>query len=61
MCLKYHPDKYCGSDKEKEKAKQCFVDVQKAHEVLSNETQRRIYDVEYARAQDAHKAVPRYG
>ena len=61
MCLKYHPDKYCGSDKEKEKAKQCFVDVQKAHEVLSNETQRRIYDVEYARAQDARKAVPRYG
>ena len=40
-----HPDKYAlQSDEEKEKAEERFKEIQKAYEVLSNETSRRLYD-----------------
>ena len=50
MCLKYHPDKITGSEAEKAAAQQRFLDVQKAHDVLSDTLQRRTYDSERSRA-----------
>ena len=45
MCLKMHPDKFAShSEEEKEKAEEKFKEIQQAYEVLSNETQRRLYD-----------------
>ena len=51
LCLKFHPDKAGhGSDKEKADAQKKFLEVQKAHEVLSDTLQRRTFDAERARS-----------
>ena len=50
LCLKYHPDKAAGSsESEKEQAQKKFLEVQKAYEVLSDASQRRLYDAERSR------------
>ena len=51
MCLKYHPDKTAaGSEAEKAAAQQRFLEVQKAHDVLSDVLPRRTYDNERSRS-----------
>ena len=48
--LKYHPDKVAGSsESEKEAAQKKFLEVQKAYEVLSDASQRRLHDAERSR------------
>jgi len=42
LSLKYHPDKNPGD----EVAHQKFVDVNEAHDILSKEDKRQIYDLE---------------
>ena len=46
LCLKYHPDKASAdaNTPEKNEAKKHFLEVQKAYEVLSDESKRRSYD-----------------
>ena len=40
-----HPDKFAShSEEERDKAEEKFKEIQQAYEVLSNETQRRLYD-----------------
>ena len=48
MCLKFHPDK--AGESEKDAAQKKFLEVQKAHEVLSDTLQRRTYDDERSRS-----------
>ena len=48
MCLKFHPDK--AGESEKDAAQKKFLEVQKAHEVLSDTLQRRTYDGERSRS-----------
>ena len=50
LCLKFHPDKAAGnSTAEREAAQKKFLEVQKAYEVLSDASQRRIFDAERSR------------
>jgi DnaJ-related protein SCJ1 len=50
LSLKYHPDKNPGDQESAQK----FLDINKAHEVLSNREKRRIYDVQGEEAVEKH-------
>ena len=51
LCLKFHPDKAAGgSEGERAEAQKRFLEVQKAHEVLSSNLERRTYDAERSRS-----------
>lgn len=45
LAKKYHPDAFqSASDDEKTKAKERFVEIQNAYEILSDENKRKAYD-----------------
>ena len=50
LCLKFHPDKAAGNSAcERDAAQARFLEVQKAYEVLSDASQRRLFDAERSR------------
>ena len=51
MSIKFHPDKMASSsEREKEQAQKKFLEVQTAHDVLSDALKRRTYDAERSRS-----------
>ncbi len=44
LAVKYHPDKFKGNEKAKEKAQAKFVDIVEAADTLSDDQKRREYD-----------------
>eukprot|EP00299_Pterocystis_sp_00344_P015834 c7924_g1_i1.p1 GENE.c7924_g1_i1~~c7924_g1_i1.p1 ORF type:complete len:240 (-),score=45.94 c7924_g1_i1:88-807(-) len=44
LARKYHPDKFKGNEKQKEKAQAKFMEMSQAAEVLSDEQKRKEYD-----------------
>ncbi len=50
LSLQYHPDKNPGD----QEAAQKFIDINKAHEVLSNADHRRVYDLQGADGLERH-------
>jgi molecular chaperone DnaJ len=53
LAKKYHPDAFqSASEKEKKEAKDRFVEIQEAYELLSDDSKRKMYD-QYGHAGDA--------
>lgn len=44
LALKYHPDKFSGTDSEKEHALRIFTSIGTAYETLSDSDSKRLYD-----------------
>mmetsp|Transcript_44747 Transcript_44747/g.52440 ORF Transcript_44747/g.52440 Transcript_44747/m.52440 type:complete len:339 (-) Transcript_44747:183-1199(-) len=47
LALKYHPDKFSGTDSEKEHALRIFTSIGAAYETLSDSDSKRLYDEKY--------------
>lgn len=45
LAMKYHPDKIQGSEEEKQKAETKFKELARCYEILSNEEERKKYDM----------------
>lgn len=45
LCKKFHPDKFRGTEEEKLKANERFLNIQKAYDVLKDPKKRQIYNM----------------
>ena len=60
LALRFHPDKACGAG-QKEAAEKLFRLISHAHHTLSDQEQRRLYDLDMMRKEVQAKArSPRF-